>query len=95
MTAISPLSRAACSFSGGIDVSRAMGRLVRRTARCVQIGVGNPPHLKTGPDGPSFYFPSGAARFDFSAARTPGAPRLWTVTLAISKGPNQPRRPVA
>lgn len=85
----------ACSFSGGIDVRRAMGRLVRRAARCVEVGVGNPPRLKDGPGGPRFYFASGIARFDFSAARAPGQPGLWTVTLAVSKGPNQPRRPFA
>ena len=85
----------ACSFSGGLDVGRAMGRLVRRSARCAQVRVGNPPRLKTGPDGPSFYFHSGLARFDFSAERVPGKPGLWTVVLAISRGPNQPRRPFA
>ena len=84
-----------CTFSGGVDVRRAMGRLVRRTARCVRIGIGNPPRLKEGRDGPSFYFPSGIARFDFSAAPAKGRPGLWTVTLIISKGPNQPRRPFA
>lgn len=80
----------ACTFSGGIDVKRAMGRLVRRTAHCVDVRVGNPPNLK---DGPRFYFPGGLARFDFSAAHVSG--RVWSVTLAISKGPNQPRRPFA
>lgn len=85
----------ACGFSGGVDVARAMGRLVRRSARCAEVRVGNPPRLKTGPDGPSFYFDSGVARFDFSAARVKGKPGVWTVTLAISRGPTQPRRPFA
>jgi hypothetical protein len=79
----------ACTFSGGIDVGRAMGRLVRRSAHCVGVAVGNPPNLKPGP---RFYFPSGVARFDFSAQPGPG--RTWRVTLAVSKGPNQPRRPL-
>jgi hypothetical protein len=84
----------ACVFSGGIDVKRAMGRLVRRSARCVDVRVGNPPRLKDRPGGPYFYFASGVARFDFSSAPAPGKPGVWTLTLAITKGPDQPRRPV-
>lgn len=84
----------ACSFSAGVDVKRAMGRLVRRSARCADIAVGNPPRLKDGPNGPSFYFDSGIARYDFSAAPAAGRPGLWMVTVAISKGPRQPRRPL-
>lgn len=83
----------ACSFSAGIDVKRAMGRIVKRSARCADVSVGNPPRLKDGPNGPTFYFASGIARFDFSATRLPG--RVWSVTLSISKGPAQPRRPLA
>ncbi len=82
----------ACSFSAGVDVKRAMGRLVKRSARCADVSVGNPPRLKDGPDGPSFYFASGIARFDFSATKLQG--RVWSVTLSISKGPTQPRRPL-
>jgi hypothetical protein len=85
----------ACAFPGGVDVKRAMGRLVRRSARCAKVDVGNPPRLKNGADGPSFYFASGVARFDLSAVRAQGKSGLWTVTLAISKGPAQPRRPFA
>jgi hypothetical protein len=50
-----------CTFSGGIDVRRSMGRLVRHSARCVRVGVGNPPRLKEGPNGPRSISPVGSS----------------------------------
>ena len=85
----------ACDFAGGIDVARAMDRLVRRTARCAHVSVGNPPRLKTGPEGPTFGFENDKARFDFSAAKADGKAGLWTVTVSIAKGSHPPRRPAA